>query len=331
MRTLLFVPGIDERKLAKVGTFGADLICIDLEDAVADSEKTAARAVTRAAIPTYDDKTVVTVRVNALDTGRLEDDIASVVCSDLDAILVPKIEDTDTLRIADDALARASERDNGVETGSMRILAIIETPLGMVRCEDTCSRRPLASSPRSSASATSPWRLGVDVTHEAHRAALRPLPRHRRRARRGGCVPPLDGPYLEVEDLEGCLVNSCRSRALGFQGRVAVYPPQVGPMQRGVLGPERRGRGRQPARGGRLREGRGRASPRSGSTASSSTTRSTTWRGSGCAATTPSRQRRSRHERQTPLALEGRASRGLRDAVRGAGDRLDARATTAPT
>ncbi len=56
MRTLLFVPGIDERKLKKVGTFGADLIVIDLEDAVADSEKTAARAVTRAAIPTYGDK-----------------------------------------------------------------------------------------------------------------------------------------------------------------------------------------------------------------------------------------------------------------------------------
>ena len=228
MRTLLFVPGIDERKLAKVGTFGADLICIDLEDAVADSEKTAARAVTRTAIPTYDEKTVVTVRVNALDTGRLEDDIASVVCSDLDAILVPKIEDTDTLRIADDALARA-EKDNGVETGSVRILAIMETPLGIARCEDILLSAPARTVTAIFGLGDFSVALGVDVTHEGTEL-LYGRSRVIVATRAAGMVPPLDGPYLEVEDLEGCLVNSRRSRALGFQGRVAVYPPQVGPM-----------------------------------------------------------------------------------------------------
>ena len=227
MRTLLFVPGIDERKLAKVGTFGADLICIDLEDAVADSEKTAARAVTRAAIPTYDGP-VVTVRVNALDTGRLEDDIAAVVCPELAAILVPKIEDTDTLRIADEALARA-EKDNGMEKGSVRIIAIMETPLGIARCEDILLSAPARTVTSIFGLGDFSVALGVDVTHEGTEL-LYGRSRVIVATRAAGMVPPLDGPYLEVEDLEGLVVNSRRSRALGFQGRVAVYPPQVGPM-----------------------------------------------------------------------------------------------------
>ena len=119
MRALLFVPGSDERKLAKVTSFGADVIVVDLEDAVADDRKTAARATTRSAIESYSRDQVNTVRVNGIETGRLHDDIAAVVCSNLDAVVVPKIEDTETLAEADRALA-AAEQANGMEAGSVR-------------------------------------------------------------------------------------------------------------------------------------------------------------------------------------------------------------------
>ena len=200
MRTLLFVPGIDERKLAKVGTFGADLICIDLEDAVADSEKTAARAVTRAAIPTYDDKTVVTVRVNALDTGRLEDDIASVVCPDLAAILVP--EDRGHRHAARRRRgAGRAEKDGGMEAGSVRIIAIMETPLGIARCEDILLSAPARTVTSIFGLGDFSVALGVDVTHEGTEL-LYGRSRVIVATRAAGMVPPLDGPYLEVEDLE---------------------------------------------------------------------------------------------------------------------------------
>ena len=75
LRSLLFVPGSDRHKLAKVDSFGADAIVIDLEDAVADEEKTAARATTAEALPTYEEGTVVVVRVNGRPTGRMVDDI----------------------------------------------------------------------------------------------------------------------------------------------------------------------------------------------------------------------------------------------------------------
>src|SRR3954452_14446171 len=224
MRTLLFVPGADERKLAKVGSFGADLIAIDLEDAVADSEKTAARAITRAAVPTYGDQ-AVTVRVNGLDTGRLEDDVAAVVCPELDAILVPKVEDLDALRIADQALARA-ESDNGMEPGSVRIIAIIETPVGVIRCDEILPQAPQRTVTTifglgdfSVALGVEPTEQGLELLYGRGRVIVA--------TKAAGMVAPIDAPYLKVEDPEGLVEDSRRSRALGFQGRVAVYPPQV--------------------------------------------------------------------------------------------------------
>ena len=64
LRSLLFAPGNHPRKLEKVGSFGSDAIVLDLEDAVADAEKAAARELVRAALPTYDESTVAIVRVN---------------------------------------------------------------------------------------------------------------------------------------------------------------------------------------------------------------------------------------------------------------------------
>lgn len=224
LRTLLFVPGADERKLRKVGTFGADVIVIDLEDAVADSEKTAARAITRAAVPTYGDQ-VVTVRVNGLDTGRLEDDVEAVVCPELAGILVPKIEDFDALRVADEALARA-EQANGMTRGTVRIVAIMETPLGVARCEEILANAPdrtvtsiFGLGDFSVALGVEPTEQGLELLYGRSRVIVA--------TRAAGMVAPVDGPYLKVEDLDGLVADSRRSRALGFQGRVAVYPPQV--------------------------------------------------------------------------------------------------------
>jgi citrate lyase subunit beta/citryl-CoA lyase len=225
MRSLLFVPGSDERKLAKVGTFGADVIVIDLEDAVADEHKTAARATTRAAVPTYGPDQVVTVRVNGIETGRLEDDIAAVVCPELAAILVPKIEDTDTLAVADRALAQA-EGDNGIDVGTVRIIAIVETPRGIVRCEEILDAAPARTVTAVFGLGDFSVALGVDVTQEGDELAYA-RGRIVVATRAAGMVPPIDGPYLAVEDQEGLLADSRRVRSLGFQGRVAVYPPQV--------------------------------------------------------------------------------------------------------
>lgn len=225
MRALLFVPGSDERKLAKVTSFGADVIVVDLEDAVADDRKTAARATTRSAIESYSRDQVNTVRVNGIETGRLHDDIAAVVCSNLDAVVVPKIEDTETLAEADRALA-AAEQANGMEAGSVRLLAILETPRGISRCDEILDHAPDRTVTAIFGLGDFSVALGVELTEGgAELAYARGKVVVATRA--AGMVAPVDGPFLNVEDADGLLADSRRQRTLGFQGRVAVYPPQV--------------------------------------------------------------------------------------------------------
>lgn len=226
LRSLLFVPGSDERKLNKVASFGADVVVIDLEDAVADEEKSAARALTREAIPRCGaDGAVVTVRVNSIETGRMEEDVAGVVRPELAAIMVPKVADTETLPALDAVLSEA-EREQGMEVGALRVLALIETPRGLVECE-----RILASAPERTHTAVFglgdfSTELGIDLTRDASE-----LQYARSRlvvaTRAAGMVKPIDGPWLDLQDTEGLAADCARSRGLGFQGRVTVYPPQV--------------------------------------------------------------------------------------------------------
>jgi len=228
LRSLLFVPGSDVDKLGKVGRYGADVIVIDLEDAVADEEKTAARQTTRDAVPTYGEGRAVCVRVNSRPTGRMEDDIAAVVRPELHAVMVPKIEDLETLPAVDAALAAAEERE-GMEPGSVRVLALIETARGIVQCERILLEAPGRTVTAVFGLGDFSTELGIDLTPEATEL-LYARSRIVVAARAAGLRRPVDGPYLRLRDEEGLRADSRRSRGLGFQGRVTVYPPQVGPV-----------------------------------------------------------------------------------------------------
>jgi citrate lyase subunit beta/citryl-CoA lyase len=230
LRTLLFVPGSDRRKLAKVGSFGADGIVIDLEDAVADDQKTAARVITAEAIPTYDDQTLVVVRVNGRQTGRMVEDIKSVVGPALDAVMVPKVEDVDTLDEVDRVLADC-ERQRALPIGDIGIFALIETARGLVGCE-----RILAAAPDRLITAIFGLGdfsvdIGVDLTQDAFELFYA-RSRLVVAARAAGLAKPIDGPFLDLFNEDGLLADTALSRQLGFQGRIIVYPPQVAPAQR---------------------------------------------------------------------------------------------------
>jgi citrate lyase subunit beta/citryl-CoA lyase len=229
LRSLLFAPGNHARRLARVGEFGSDAIVLDLEDAVADAEKIAARSSARAAIPTYRDAVVV-VRVNAVRTGLTEGDIDAVVCPELDCLLVPKVEEAETLPALDELVARL-ERDHGLDAGQIRILALIETAAGLVRCEEIALAAPERVVTLVFGLGDFSVDIGVDLTREATEL-LYARSRVVVAARAAGMPAPIDGPYLDIHDLEGLVENSLLSRRLGYQGRVVVYPAQVDPAQR---------------------------------------------------------------------------------------------------
>jgi citrate lyase subunit beta/citryl-CoA lyase len=230
VRALLFAPGDDARKLSKVNGFGADAVVIDLEDAVAESQKTVARALARAAIPKYGDGQIVAVRVNSIQSGRLHDDIAAVACPQLAAIVVPKVEECETLHEADRALA-AAERDHGVEIGTIRLLPLIETALGVVRVEEILLGAPARALTALFGSADLAADLGVELTPEGAEL-LYARGRVIVAARAAAMTAPIDGPYLRLSDDDGLIADCRRSRGLGFQGRVTLHPKQVARTQR---------------------------------------------------------------------------------------------------
>ena len=123
LRSLLFAPGNHPRKVEKVFQVGADVVILDLEDAVAIAEK----PVTRTAIVDALKKKhrgLGYVRINSLDTKFAWGDFARVVGTWLDGIVLPKVETAGQLQTADWVLAQL-ERENGIEIGSIDLLPII--------------------------------------------------------------------------------------------------------------------------------------------------------------------------------------------------------------
>lgn len=230
LRSLLFAPGNHPRKLEKVGTFGSDAIVLDLEDAVADAEKAGARDAVRAALPTYKPSTAVFTRVNGPETGRLEDDVRTVVCADLDGLMVPKVERPGTLRELDELLV-GLERERGLPEGHVRLLALVETARGLVRCEEIAFAAPPRVLTLVFGLGDFSVDIGVDLTPDATEI-LYGRSRIVVAARAARLRPALDGPYLDLQNVDGLLAETRRSRQLGFQGRVVVYPPQVEHVQR---------------------------------------------------------------------------------------------------
>src|SRR5712691_10004028 len=238
LRSLLFAPGNHPRKLEKVGGFGSDAIVLDLEDAVADAEKSAARETVRAALPTYSGPTIVFVRVNGPETGRLEDDVRATLCPDLDGLMIPKVEQPETLPELDRLLS-GLERERGLPDGHVRLIALIETARGLIRCEDIAQAAPSRLLTIVFGLGDFSVDIGVDLTPDATEL-LYGRSRVVVAARAARLRAPLDGPWLDLQNVEGLVADTLRSRQLGFQGRVVVYPPQVEHVQRAYseLSPE---------------------------------------------------------------------------------------------
>jgi citrate lyase subunit beta/citryl-CoA lyase len=230
LRTVLFAPGNEPSKLAKVASFGADVVVLDLEDAVAIAEKDAARGLVREALAALPAETSAIVRVNGPETGRLRDDIAAVVCPELACVMVPKVERPSTL-VEVDRMLEDFERVGGLEPGSIGILPLVETAAGIVRCEEIAA----AATDRLITLVFGLGDFTADVDIDVGPDWTELLYARSRvvvAARAAGLAPPIDGPYLALRDFDGLEADSRRSRRLGFQGRVVVYPPQVDPVRR---------------------------------------------------------------------------------------------------
>lgn len=235
LRSLLFAPANEPRKTSKLSASGADAVVLDLEDAVARDQKVAARPIAREALRGISGP-LRCIRVNAFDTGLTAEDVAAVVCAELDVIVLPKAEAPIDLRRLD-IMLDAAEAAQGLKRGHVRVLPLIETCYGIQNGAEIAR-----ASTRTLAIAFGSGDLGRDLGLPTIRGDLTAALAYGRGkivydARAAGLGAPLDGPYLNVRDLDG-LEKDCRiAAALGHGGKVCIHPGQVEVANR-VFGPD---------------------------------------------------------------------------------------------
>ncbi|WUD78017.1 CoA ester lyase [Streptomyces sp. NBC_00510] len=232
IRSMLSVPGIRERFIDKAEQVRADAVLFDLEDSVAAADKAAARALVAARLPAFPKRgRLLYVRPNALDTGLLELDLDAVTGPGLDGVHLPKVESAETLRTADHYLTLL-ERVRGLEPGRIRIIAWIESALGLTRVEEVSRATPrLAALSLGAEDFTAS--LGVQRTREA-RELEHPRARLAVAAAAAG-IGAMDGPESDYRDTEHFERQARHARSLGFRGKYCIHPDQVAVANRVFL------------------------------------------------------------------------------------------------
>ncbi len=214
-RSVLYMPGANARALEKAKTLAADALILDLEDSVAPEAKAEARATACAAITTggYGHREVV-LRINGLDTGWGEADMAAAVSARPDAILVPKVSTSaDVTRAA--ALARG-----------VKLWVMIETPLAILNLRDIAAAARAANL-NCFVLGTNDLLKDTRMKAANARAALLPALSQAVLAARAFGLDCIDGVYNDFKDEAGFAAECQQGVTLGMDGKTLIHPSQI--------------------------------------------------------------------------------------------------------
>lgn len=206
-RSALFLPASNPRAIARAKEAGADLVILDLEDAVRPGDKEEARAAAVASV-LQPWPCPVGIRLNALASEWHDQDVALVAASAADFVVLPRCEDEVQLRLVGEHVGKP-------------VLAMIETAAGVLAAPKIASvaaaliagTNDLSASLRLPAGAgRQPLMASLQITLLAARAAG---------------IPGFDGVYNRLDDPDGFAAEAAESRRLGFDGKTLIHPNQV--------------------------------------------------------------------------------------------------------
>ncbi|MYT32809.1 MULTISPECIES: CoA ester lyase [unclassified Streptomyces] len=223
-RSVLYMPGANERALQKAASLPADGLILDLEDAVAPDAKEAARERVAAAVAggAYG-RREVTIRVNGPGTQWFADDLRAAAQAGPDAVVVPKVESAQTVREVEKRLEAAGAPDRTA------IWAMVETPRAMLD-----ARAVAGASERLTVLVMGTNDLAKEL-HAAHVPGRAPLLTGLSlallAAREAGKAI-LDGVFNDVKDLAGFEAECVQGRQFGFDGKTLIHPSQIEPCNR---------------------------------------------------------------------------------------------------
>ena len=221
-RSKLFVPGNRPELMAKALLTSADSLSIDLEDAVPESEKDAARLQTSHFLKSADrgNKDLV-VRVNALDTGRMVGDILAVAPQQPRTINIPKCESPKDLQVADAILLHVEQEFNLVPY-SIGLMATIETGAGLRNAYEiakSCSRLDSLQLGLGDLKASTGIQPRTDRLVGVRTMLIL--------AASEAGIDALDSAFVDISDMDGFKHDSAEAKALGFKGKSCIHPKQI--------------------------------------------------------------------------------------------------------
>ena len=223
-RSVLYMPGANERALEKAKDLAADCLILDLEDAVAPDAKVEARdrVCAAAASGAYGHREV-TIRANGIGTQWHDDDVRAIATSGADAIVIPKVDTAEDVQHVVAALEQAGAPDD------LDVWAMIETPTAIWN-----AREIAASHARLTAFVLGTNDLVKELQAEfvpGRQPLLASLSMAVLGARAAGVVV-LDGVFNDLDDASGFESECVQGRQLGMDGKTLIHPKQLEPCNR---------------------------------------------------------------------------------------------------
>ncbi|MCF3932641.1 CoA ester lyase [Acuticoccus sp. M5D2P5] len=223
-RTYLFVPGTEERKTEKALASSADALILDLEDAVAISEKPRARDMVRERLRSVSPERQVFVRVNDMETGMTAEDLRAVCVGGIAGIILPKVEGAETIRSVSKMIDNL-ERAEGLPAGRIVLNAIIETGRGIAHAVSIAEAGGRLNALMFGAGdytadiGIPTANVGPHILHGKIATVIA--------SRAGGLAPPIDTVFFDVTDAEGLAADCAEAKALGYFGKAVIHPNQI--------------------------------------------------------------------------------------------------------
>jgi citrate lyase subunit beta/citryl-CoA lyase len=223
-RTMMFMNAQKPGLIKDAYIYGADSIMLDLEDAVAENQKDAARFSLYHALTTIDyGDTEVIVRINGLDTPHWQEDIRVCVAGGADGIRIAKCESAQDVKTVE-AATLAAEREFGVEEGRTLLMAALESPKGILNAYEICT--------------ASDRLFGVAISGGDYRKCMQvgvvPGGIEMLAARgqmliaaRAAGVQCFDTVFTNLDDAEGFEAEVRQNKEMGFDGKSLINPKQI--------------------------------------------------------------------------------------------------------
>jgi citrate lyase subunit beta/citryl-CoA lyase len=206
-RALLFLPASNPRAIAKARESDADLVILDLEDAVKPEEKDNAREAAVAAVAD-DWPMAVAIRINGVGTQWHGQDLIGVTHAKVDLVVVPRVEDREVLTFV--------RKQSGAP-----VAAMIETPKGVL------AAHTIAHDSVALIAGTNDLAAGLHLPPGAGRGSLQMALQSIVLAARAEGIAVFDGVYNQLDDLDGFAAEAAEGRKLGFDGKSLIHPSQI--------------------------------------------------------------------------------------------------------